>query len=136
MKYRAFKHKFLRHFLTTFFIFLPFIPTIILHVFIEIYHQIGFRLCGLRTLDIRNYIRFDREKLSYLSFHHKIYCSYCAYMNGVYTYFVDIAAETEGYWCGIKHIEDKNFRKEPHQEHFAAYGSEEEFLKKYPHREI
>ena len=119
------------HPVSTIFIFLPFVPTLILHVTIEIYHQICFPIYGLKKLQHANYVRFDRERLTYLNLIQKIHCWYCAYMNGTFAYFVDIAGETEGYWCGIKHKPDPDFRTEPHQAEFAKYGDKTDFEEKY-----
>jgi hypothetical protein len=33
----------------------------------------------------------------------KFNCMYCGYANGVASYFREVAARTEQYWCPIKH---------------------------------
>ena len=50
---------------------------------------------------------------------------YCGYINGLYTYAVQIAGETEKYWCGIKHQKDGSDFVEPkHHSEFLEYGDE------------
>ena len=70
----------------------------------------------------------DRQKLKYLTFLEKIWCSYCGYANGLLAYAVTIAGETEKHWCGIKHIKkghEDTFIEHPHQKNFLEYGDKE-----------
>jgi len=79
------------------------IPSIALHFFAEVYHQVCFRLYGLKLLNVANFIVIDRHKLSKLSPMEKINCMYCGYINGLYAYLVALARSTEEYWCAVKH---------------------------------
>ncbi len=70
----------------------------------------------------------DRQKLEYLTFFEKIWCSYCGYANGLLAYAVTIAGETEKYWCGIKHEKtnpNDTFVEKVHQKDFLEYGDKE-----------
>lgn len=122
-----------RQLLTIPFITSMIVPILILDIWGEIYHHICFPLCGLPLVKRKNYIRIDRHKLKYLNIFEKFYCVYCGYVNGVLTYWVEIAGQTEKYWCGIRHKKYKNFVEPPHHKKlgFTKYGDKDEFDKKY-----
>jgi len=107
------------------------IPLFILDLWSEIYHRSCFPLYGFKYLNRSNYIKIDRYKLKYLNFWQKCYCVYCGYANGLVNYWVKMAAETERYWCGIKHQSDGQFIQPEHHKDFADYNNEEDFIKKY-----
>jgi hypothetical protein len=46
-------------------------------------------------------------------------------------YVSEVLAETERYWCGIKHEEDENFIAPYHHEEFVEYNDKEEYIKKF-----
>lgn len=131
MEYRKHPKRFLRHLLSMPFIYAMIFPLIILDIFVGIYHHVCFRLYGIKLLSRRDYIRMDRHKLSYLNFIEKINCTYCSYSNGLMGYASAIAAETEKYWCGIKHRKYKGFKEPAHHKNFLKYGDEKAFRKKY-----
>ena len=102
---------------------LPFIygvvvPLVFLDICAEIYHQICFRLYGLKPIRRRDYIAIDRPRLKKLSFFEKLACAYCGYANGLAAYLVAIAAETEAYWCAIMHQNKNIIANQPHQKEF------------------
>ena len=101
------------------------LPLVVLDFFLEIYHHIAFPLYGIPIVKRSNYIKIDRQKLSYLSFADKINCMYCGYANGFAAYMVRIAGDTERYWCGIKHKEGKGYSPQPHQKDFLPYNDEQ-----------
>lgn len=119
--------KLLRHIVSFPFIWIMIIPAVFFHLGIFIYQAVCFRLYQIERTELREYINFDREKLSYLSLFDKINCAYCSYVNGLMAWVSEIGHRTEYYWCGVKH------RNQPHnpvfayQEKFAAYGSREEY---------
>ncbi|MCX6808310.1 MAG: hypothetical protein NTW50_01410 [Candidatus Berkelbacteria bacterium] len=121
------KYKTLRHILAVPFIWGMVIPVSVLDLFLEIYHHVAFPLYGLTINKRSNYIRIDRQKLSYLGLMEKIMCVYCGYANGLFAYAVKIAGDTEAYWCGIKHKEGKGYIPQPHQEDFLPYGDEKAY---------
>ncbi len=47
---------------------------------------------------------------------------YCGYANGLLHYVSMIAAETERYWCSIKHQSKKGFREPVHHKDFLKFG--------------
>lgn len=102
-------------------------PTVILDAFVEFYQQTCFRLYDIPLNKRESYIRIDRQKLKYLNNRQKFNCMYCGYVNGVFHYVSKIAADTEKYWCGIKHKEDKTFHAPPHHTTFITYDDEEAF---------
>ncbi|MFA6492623.1 MAG: hypothetical protein WCV58_00535 [Patescibacteria group bacterium] len=112
----------LRYLLSCPFILGMAIPIIFLDITMEIYHRIAFPLYGISINKWSNYIRIDRQKLSYLNFWDKLWCTYCGYANGVAAYSVKIAGDTEKYWCGIKHKAGDNFIEPEHHKDFLEYG--------------
>lgn len=66
------------------------------------------RIIELYPILYKKYIKIDRYKLSKLTLIQKVNCVYCGYANGLLPYAMAISAETEKYWCGIKHDIDKN----------------------------
>jgi hypothetical protein len=124
------KNNRINHFLSIPFIFLPAIPFILLDLCVEIYHHIAFPLYGIPFVDRSKYFAFDRFKLSYLNILQKTNCAYCSYANGLLKYITEITAQTEIYWCAIKH-EDKNIVYPEHHKDFIEYNDEQAFVKTY-----
>lgn len=106
---------------------------LILDLLGELYHRICFPLYGLPYVQRRKYIRIDRHKLKYLTLFQKASCAYCGYANGLLAYWVQLAAYTEKYWCGIMHQKGKGFVPPAHHAEFkfTPYGSERAFKDKY-----
>ncbi|MCD4760225.1 hypothetical protein K8R33_05065 [archaeon] len=131
MDHKLHKKKTIQHMLTLIFIIIlaPFI--ILLDLFVEIYHQIGFRLCNIPLVKRKAYILIDRHKLQYLNWFDKLACTYCGYANGFARYIVEIGARTEKYWCAIKHKKTSGFHDQPHQKKFLEYGDKKTYKKKY-----
>lgn len=98
------------------------IPFVVLDVWIEVYHRIGFKMYGLPYVERSKYIRIDRHKLSYLNIWEKAGCVYCGYVNGLLHYMTVIAANTEKYWCAIQHKDTPGYVPPQHHKDFAAYG--------------
>lgn len=117
-------NKILRHTLSVPFIYGIGIFLIAMHFFLEIYHSVAFRLYGVALVNRKKYIKIDRHKLSKLTLLQKVNCFYCEYVNGLLAYTVAIAAETEKYWCGIKHDikPDSEFIEPAHHKNFAEYN--------------
>jgi hypothetical protein len=136
MKKPAYSYSnFFRHLATLPFIAIPMIPTILLHITIEIYQQIAFPLYGLKKFRVGKFVSFDRERLTYLKGLQWWYCAYCTYMNGIFAYFVAIAGKTEEYWCNVIHADVPGLIKQPHQHNFAPYGDEQAFAEQLRKRE-
>jgi len=127
MDYKKFPEKKFNHILGSPFIYAMIFPFFILDFFLEIYHQICFRLYGLPLVNRANYILIDRHKLAYLEPIDKVNCVYCGYANGLLAYATEIAAQTEKYWCGIKHKENPGYIPPKHHDAFIQYGDEEAF---------
>ena len=131
MNYIKGKTTLFRHILLLPIIYVVIFPLVILDIFMEFYHQLGFRLCGIPLVKRSEYVRIDRHKLKYLNWRQKIGCAYCGYANGLLKYMTEIAARTEQYWCGIMHKQTKNFHAPDHHKNFVKYGDEKEFKKRY-----
>ena len=107
------------------------IPMIVMDFWVEIYHRICFPLYGKPYINRKKYIKIDRHKLKYLAWYEKFACAYCGYANGLAPYWVEMAGETEKFWCGIKHEKDDKFIEPRHHSNFVEYNNKEEFLNKY-----
>lgn len=131
MDYLKHKEKIIIHVLLIPFIWMVFIPLVILDIFMELYHHISFPVYGFVKVKRSEYIKIDRYKLKYLNLFQKLNCLYCSYANGLLHYSLTIAGKTEKYWCGIKHRADKGFVAPEHHQDFVDYGNTEDFDKKY-----
>lgn len=131
MDFRKYKNRRIRHFFITPFIWAPLVPIIVLDTIIEVYHRLCFPLYGFAYVKRSRYIRIDRHKLAYLKLHEKLFCVYCGYVNGWFAYASAIAANTEQYWCGIKHENIKGTYQQPHHKKFAEYGDKKSFETQY-----
>jgi hypothetical protein len=79
------------------------VPFALLHLSLEIYQAICFRLYRIPRVKRSDYIIIDRHRLPYLNSIERLNCVYCGYGNGLIAYAREIAARTEQYWCPIKH---------------------------------
>lgn len=132
MNYRNFIYsRMLNHAISVPFIWSVLVPLLILDVFIEMYHRICFPLYNLPLVKRDRYIKIDRHKLEYLGWMDKMNCAYCGYANGLLHYATKIAAETEKYWCGIKHVSEDGFIEPAHHKNFVEYGNREAFESRY-----
>jgi len=131
MKYLTTPYRFFRHLPTLPFIYLAAVPIFIMDVWLEIYHRICFPFYRIPYVKRREYIRIDRQKLSYLGFMQKLNCAYCGYANGAVKYWTKIIAETERYWCAIQHRQDEKFKAPEHHADFIPYGDENVYNETY-----
>jgi len=129
MQYKKHPERIWRHIFSMPFIYMMIVPVAILDIFLIVYHGVCFRLYKLPLIKRSQHIKIDRQKLQYLKWYEKIHCAYCGYANGVAHYFTAIAAETEKYWCGIKHAKDPNFLAPEHHKDFLEYGDEKGYKK-------
>jgi len=132
MIYLKNSYRFIKHVLVVPLVSTLVVPLLIMDIWAEIYHRICFPLMRRSYVRRRDYIKImDRARLPYLNFIQKLYCMYCGYGNGVIRYWAKMAAETELYWCGIKHKKDRDKFPPKHQEDFSEYGDENDFKSKY-----
>lgn len=127
MEHKLYPERRLQHLISAPFIYMIIIPTVILDVFLEVYQHVCFPLYGLPLIARSEYIRIDRQKLSYLNGLQKVNCMYCGYVNGLFHYAVSIGAATEKYWCGIMHNQDGKFQSPAHHKDFLPYNDEVTF---------
>ncbi len=122
MQYKKYSERVCRHLISMPFVYFMIIPLVLFDICLEIYHQVCFRLYSIPIVERSHYIKIDRQKLKYLTNWEKVNCAYCGYGNGLAHYFTVIAAQTEKYWCGIKHAKDPNFIAPAHHKEFLEYG--------------
>ncbi len=113
------------------FIWAMIVPLVFLDITLYIYQQVVFYLYGLNYIDRSKYIKIDRHKLVYLRWFDKANCVYCGYGNGIMAYAAAIVAQTELYWCGIKHEKNPEFIAPDHHSKFVEYNDKKGFIKKY-----
>jgi hypothetical protein len=80
----------LREFLSIPFIYMVFFPVAFLDIILFIYQQTAFRLYQIPLVKRRDYIVFDRKYLDYLNWIQKFNCIYCSYVNGFFSYAVEV----------------------------------------------
>lgn len=131
---RTFGNRTLLHTFTTPFVWAAALPLILLDLAATVYMQVCFPLYGLRRPRRADYISLDRARLRYLPFIDKVNCAYCGYANGVLAYVGRIAADTELYWCGIRHEPRKGFHVPPHHRGFVPYGDAKALDRTFPQR--
>jgi len=119
-----------KHILSIPFIYGMIIPSVILDVCLFIYQQTALRLYGIPLVKRSDYIVYDRKHLDYLNMIQKVNCIYCSYVNGLFSYAVEIAGRTEKYWCPIKAAREI---KGGHnwEEYFADFGDPKGFKKQF-----
>jgi hypothetical protein len=84
-------------------IYLGFVPMLLLDAFLFIYQAVCFPVYGIPKAKRSDYVILDRADLPYLNALERLNCFFCGYANGLASYFREIAARTEQYWCPIKH---------------------------------
>jgi hypothetical protein len=92
-----------KYLVSTPFIYSMIIPTVILHIFIQIYQQVCFRLYGIPIVEQKEYLVYDRQLFSLLNPIEKFNCLYCSYVINLFRFATEIGARTERYWCPIKY---------------------------------
>lgn len=127
-RFNHIRFKTLRHTISIPFIWALIVPLVILDVFTELYHRIGFPLYGMKYIKRSDYVLIDRQKLSYLKWYAKIFCMYCGYANGFLRYASAIAAASEEYWCNVMHHGKIGFKSPEHHKEFIEYGDKKEYI--------
>ncbi len=79
------------------------VPFLLLDIFVTVYQAACFPVYGIPTVRRADFMLFDRGDLPYLNIVERINCWYCSYANSVSSYFREVAARSEQYWCPIKH---------------------------------
>lgn len=112
------------------FIYTMIFPGVFLHIMIEIYQQVCFRIYGIPLVKAKEYFIFDRQLLPYLNWFEKFNCIYCSYFNCLIAYAREIGGRTERFWCPIKH---SKVIKNPHDHYdkFIEYTDGEIFREEW-----
>jgi hypothetical protein len=120
----------IRHILSMPFIYMMLIPACILDIFLTVYQYSAFLLYRIPRVARSDYFIYERRFLDYLNWFEKLNCLYCSYVNGLFSYAVEIGARTERYWCPLKAT---HHPRAPHSwyQDFADYGNPEEWRTKY-----
>lgn len=119
------------------FIYSMAIPLGILDISTQIYQAICFPLYGIEMVDRKRYVYCSRRAKD-LRMIDRFNCWYCAYANGSAQFVRAVLAETEKYWCPIRHIPKPGFRAPPHHTAFARAGdlsTLEKIVTSYPYKD-
>ncbi|MDD5464606.1 MAG: hypothetical protein PHP62_05655 [Candidatus Moranbacteria bacterium] len=119
-----------RHLISIPFIYSMIVPAIILDIFISIYQFVAFPLYGIPKVKRKEYIVYDRRFLDYLNVIQKVHCLYCTYVNGLFSYAVEIGGRTERYWCPIKAASRPKYYHGWYKD-FADYGDPKDWNCKF-----
>lgn len=129
-RHTSFKQNF-KYIISAPFIYMMWIPAIFMHIFLEIYHQICFRLYNIPLVNPRDYFIFDRTHLTYLNWFEKFNCFFCSYFNCLVAYLREIAGRTERYWCPLKHTNSNLNKYHLQYNKFIDYSDAENFRSKW-----
>ena len=102
------------------------IPLALLDLFCWVYQAVCFPAYGIPKVKRADYLVFDRKDLPYLNTIQRFNCFYCSYANGLASYFREIAARTEQYWCPIKHARKIRAAHDRYPQ-FFEYGDAESY---------
>jgi len=102
------------------------VPLLGLDLFITVYQAVCFPVYGIPKAKRSDYVVLDRGDLPYLNLVEKCNCFYCGYANGLASYFREVAARTEQYWCPIKHAR-RILAAHDHYHGFFEYGDAESY---------
>ncbi len=97
------------------------LPMVMLDLALLVYQAICFSAYGIPKVKRSEHIFFDRQDLPYLNAVEKLNCGYCSYANGLASYFREIGARTEQFWCPIKHAR-RMIAMHDHYPSFFEYG--------------
>jgi hypothetical protein len=117
------------HLITSPIIYAMIFPAIILDISLFLFQQTIFRLYKFKLIKRSDYIVYDRHLLNYLNPIEKLNCIYCSYFNGLSAYTQEIAAQTELYFCPIKHAKRISNRHSKYK-HFLNYGDADNYQEK------
>jgi hypothetical protein len=131
MEYLNYTNKRVRQILSAPFVWAMIVPLVFLDITLYIYQQVVFYLYDLDYIKRSKYIKIDRHKLEYLDAREKLNCAFCGYGNGIIAYAAAILAQTELYWCGIKHDKSSEFIAPKHHSKFVEYNDKKGFIEKY-----
>ena len=119
----------IRHLLSMPFIYGMIVPAVILDIFLIMYQWTAFSLYRIPRVKRSEHFLYERRFLDYLNVPQKINCLYCSYVNGLFSYAVEVGARTERYWCPIKAAHKPKFSHGWYKD-FADYGSPEDWNEK------
>lgn len=112
------------------FIYLMIVPGLLMHLCLEVYHQVCFRIYGIPLVKPRDHFIFDRHLLPQLNWLEKFNCFYCSYYNCLVSYLQEIVGRTERFWCPIKHARRME-NPHRHYERFVDYADAEHLRKNW-----
>ena len=101
------------------------VPFVLLDASVTLYMLICFWAWQIHYVKRSDYIVIDRHYLPYLNPIQKVHCIYCGYINGLVAYVREVTAQTEKFWCPIKHaarVADSH----NHYRSFMEYGDAED----------
>jgi hypothetical protein len=112
-------------------------PLVLMDVTTQLYQAICFPLYGIALVDRSRYV-FCSRRAAGLRWIDRFNCWYCAYANGSASFVRAVLAETEKYWCPIRHLPKPGFESLTHHKTFVRNGDVSALQKQvtsYPYTE-
>ncbi|MCB1755956.1 MAG: hypothetical protein KDJ38_10565 [Gammaproteobacteria bacterium] len=126
---RYIRHAQLRNIASAPLIYSVILPLVVMDLFVTVYQAVCFRIYRIPLVKRSDHIILDRHKLDYLNAIEKLNCLYCGYGNGLISYFREIFARTEQFWCPIKHSRHTH-AMHARTEKFVEYGDAKAYRKR------
>lgn len=98
------------------------VPLAFMDMTARLYQAICFPLYGIQPVDRRRYTYCSPRGKQLLPRIDRFNCWYCAYANGSAAFVRAVLAETEKYWCPIRHLPKPNIETPAHHKGFAKDG--------------
>lgn len=112
------------------FIYGMFFPIACIDISARIYQFVCFPIYGVPLVDRRKFVQPGARGKQMLTRWDYMNCMYCGYANGVALFIREVLAQTERYWCPLRHTNTKNFVEPSHHVEFVTDNRPKELLKK------
>lgn len=112
------------------FIYGMLVPLWVMDVSTRIYQRVCFPLYGITLVDRRKYVRPGLRGKKMMHPWDVLNCYYCGYANGVVMFMREVLAQTERYWCPLRHAKLNGFVEPPHHADFVPDNRPKELMEK------
>lgn len=127
---------YLRIFIVIPVIYAMIVPLFLLDISACLYQFLCFPAYGIALVDRRKYIRPGGRGKRMLPVWDRFNCWYCGYASGVLTFVREVQAQTERYWCPIRHLRLKGFVEPMHHAEFVPDNHPQELADKLSQTKI
>ena len=95
------------------------LPIAIFDLSVSVYQYVCFPLYGIPCVSRRTYVRAGTRGKGMLTPLDRFNCWYCGYASGVIEYARVVVAETERYWCPLRHAKMSGFIEPAYHKEFV-----------------